>query len=262
MSTSTQEHIAALTESARSHPLYAEVNNPAAVRAFMAHHVVCVWDFMSLVKSLQRDLIGWSLPWLPPRFAGAARLINEIVLDEESDEIGDRHISHFELYLEAMAEAGVDIAPMSRLIDALRRGDEVMAAAEHSGLPGAALRFLRASLEVLDMPLSARVGAFYYGREQLIPQMFTPLLAQLESRALPCASLRTYLSRHIESDGERHGPLSLQLLEQVCGEDADAWAQARGAAVFALEARIALWDAVHARLLAAHDVVEARPQRA
>jgi hypothetical protein len=33
--------------------------------------VICVWDFMSLDKSLHRDIVGWTLPWVPPRNAQA-----------------------------------------------------------------------------------------------------------------------------------------------------------------------------------------------
>ena len=62
-----------------AHPIYARVNDLAALRAFMQHHVFAVWDFMSLLKSLQRRLTSLEVPWLPPEDPEAARLVNEIV---------------------------------------------------------------------------------------------------------------------------------------------------------------------------------------
>ena len=73
-----------------------------------------VWDFMSLLKYLQNALAPAKVPWVPPAFPEAARLINEIVLDEETDtmttcqsKLGEP-MSHFELYLTAMEEIRAD----------------------------------------------------------------------------------------------------------------------------------------------------------
>jgi hypothetical protein len=105
------------------HPLYSSLQGPAEVRIFQQHHVYCVWDFMTLLKALQRRLTCVDLPWLPTPDPAARRLVNEIVLGEESDEDGaGGHCSHFELYLGAMRDAGADTEPIETFLAALRAG--------------------------------------------------------------------------------------------------------------------------------------------
>ena len=55
-----------------------------------------VWDFMSLLKSLQRNLTCVDVPWVPRGPAASRRLINDIVMVEESDQLGGGYTSHFE----------------------------------------------------------------------------------------------------------------------------------------------------------------------
>jgi hypothetical protein len=63
-----------------SHPLYANLDSHRAIVTFMEHHVFAVWDFMSLLKSLQRNLTCVSVPWIPTGPTGSRRLINDIVM--------------------------------------------------------------------------------------------------------------------------------------------------------------------------------------
>src|SRR5258706_12052917 len=95
-------------KSVTGHPIYGALKNHDAIVTFMEHHVFAVWDFMSLLKSLQRNLTCVELPWVPTGPTGSRRLINDIVLVEESDLLGGGFISHFELYLNGMDEAGAD----------------------------------------------------------------------------------------------------------------------------------------------------------
>jgi hypothetical protein len=112
-----------------NHPVYREIDCVESLRVFMEHHVFAVWDFMSLLKALQRRLCCVDVPWLPAADSTATRFINEIVLAEESDEDGQGgFVSHFELYLWAMSRCGADTTAIDRFLAELRLGRSVTAA--------------------------------------------------------------------------------------------------------------------------------------
>lgn len=60
------------------------------------------------------------------------------------------------------------------------------------------------------------------------------------------ATLRTYLSRHVEVDGEERTPMAMQMLVDLCGDDERRWRECAAAAERALTARLRLWDALAA----------------
>ncbi len=239
-----------------AHPLYAAVRDERALRTFMAGHVACVWDFMTLLKALQRQLTCVELPWVPTPDPQARRLVNEIVLDEESDLApGGGHLSHFELYRAAMRDAGADGRPIDALLDGLRAGLLPDAALRRSGLPPAAQAFARATLDVaLSGEVHRIAAAFAWGREDVIPDMFRRLVEALAEREpARWGRLRHYLERHVERDGEAHGPAARALADRLCGNDPRRQAEARATARAALQARLDLWDALLAQVRGAAD---------
>lgn len=233
------------------HALYPRLREPWALRVFMEHHVYAVLDFMSLLKALQRRLTCLETVWIPPADRQAARLVNQIVLGEESDEIpGLGPLSHFELYLEAMGECGADTGPVRALVAGLGAGRDWRAAAGDAGVPAAARDFLATTMqEVETAPDHALAAGFVFGREGLIPAMFRNLVAELHrSRQADLGWMIVYLDRHIQVDSEEHGPAAERLVEHLCGDDPARWADAEAAARRALSARLALWDAIEAGL--------------
>ena len=232
------------------HELYRSFETVEDLQEFMESHVFAVWDFMCLLKTLQRGLTCVDAAWVPSRFPASRRLVNEIVLGEESDLYGTRPVSHFELYVSAMRECGASTRAIDDFLTRLRSGAVWSIALAMSGAPEPAYRFVQSTFSVIEGgKLHEIAAAFTFGREDLIPDMFRGFIreqdAQLSGRL---ATLRWYLDRHIEVDGEDHGPMALQMVSELCGNDAIKWGEAADAAETALRARIALWDGITASL--------------
>ena len=232
------------------HPLYASLDSHPAIVTFLEHHVFAVWDFMSLLKSLQRQLTCVQVPWVPSGPTGSRRLINDIVLVEESDELRGGFISHFELYVEGMAEAGADTTVITGFIELIRAGHGVPEALAQVPVPGPAAEFVRTTWQFIESaPVHSQAAAFAFGREDLIPDMFQQVIA-VKERGHKLDTFVDYLARHIEVDGEEHTPMAMQMLADLCGDDDTKWQQCAATVNQALTARYQLWDGILAAIKA------------
>jgi len=236
-----------LKDALLDHAIYREINSLAALRLFMEHHVFAVWDFMSLLKAIQRRLCCVGVPWLPPDDADNVRFVNEIVLAEESDEDGrGGFVSHFGLYLRVMAGCGADTASIDKFLGELRRGKSVSAALGSVGVAECVCCFVRQTFAFIEGGnLCAIASAFTFGREDLLPAILRRIVDELNVEAGGgLEDFKYYLDRHIGLDGEEHGPLANRLLLSLCGSDESRWRLAEQAAVDCLEARQGLWDGI------------------
>ena len=229
-----------------AHPLFANKLEPKHMCKFMESHIFAVWGFMSILKSLQKMITPNSLPWMPNKNTknGLVNFVNEIILCEESDFIeGIGFISHFEIYLLAMENMGAKTDQLNKLtsritdkgyneiyLDDVDTSDEVKS-------------FLKHDLEVsMRGTLPEIIGAFTLGREKIIPNMFGYILPAIKETSTS-KYLITYLERHIDIDGDRHGPLSMKLLNASC--DKEQLSIAYAAAIKSLELRLLVWDKIY-----------------
>jgi len=242
-----KDQIEPLRKQLIDHSLYKNIQSINELAVFMEHHVFAVWDFMSLLKSLQQSLTCTTLPWMPVGNANTRYLINEIVTGEESDidENGNR-VSHFELYLRAMEQAGCRANAITALFKELSHGKGITDALAISAIPLAVRNFVQHTFDVIDTDKDyLQAAVFTFGREDLIPGMFINMVKEI-NKQLPgkVNVLLYYLERHIEVDGDHHSQLAYQMTADLCGEDDDKWSEATAAVKEALQARIALWDGI------------------
>ncbi|MGC6479813.1 MAG: DUF3050 domain-containing protein [Flavobacteriaceae bacterium] len=242
-----EKELAPLRNSLVEHPLYRQIDTIGAIRILMEDHVFAVWDFMSLVKKLQRDLSCTQLPWLPTKSAAAGRLINEIVWGEETDL--NRHgqvQSHFEMYRDAMNNMGADTTAIDTFLGKLREGMDIYEAIDSLDKAPYIKDFLAFTFDVIASDKTHVVAAvFTFGREDLIPDMFVEIVKNIQKdQNENLLDLIYYLERHIELDGDEHGPMALQMIENLCGTDPEKLYEAIRAAQQALQMRINLWDGI------------------
>ena len=234
------------------HPVFESLATLYDLRRFMRAHVFAVWDFMSLLKRLQRDLTCVNVPWVPPRDTIAARLINEIVLGEESDIAPNGEpMSHLDLYLAAMREVGAETAEFEHFMQLVANGVDAGDALIAVGAPEHVRAFVTQTLKTAmrDSTLGV-LASFFHGRENVIPRMFSGLLQRWNIAERQAPMFVFYLKRHIEVDGESHGPMAQRIIERAMGDDPVRYQLVVHSALESMKARIALWDGVRAAMLA------------
>ncbi len=232
---SYRENLSELQEGLCQHEVYQKLVDLPSLRHFMSYHVFAVWDFMSLLKALQKEITCVSVPWTPsPYSAELVRFINQIVLGEESDLDKSGHaVSHFELYLQGMKEVG---ASPSALYDFL---PELNVDTLRPGVREFVKENLRLAREGDPVEVAA---SFFFGREKLIPSMFTSMVEILKKENVEAPTFLYYLERHIQVDGEEHGPLAMRCLDALIQGSKEKEAMAMKAGLNALHLRKKLWD--------------------
>ena len=241
-----RKKVAPLHDALLKHPIYAEVDSLSRLREFMQIHVFAVWDFMSLVKRLQRELTSTSLPWMPPVRSRIARFANEVVLGEESDLGPDgKPVSHFELYMQAMDEIGADTTLIKSFMSQIDLGAQWEDVLEEMNVPPGVAEFVNETLGcAIHGSLVEVASFFFFGREDVIPEMFERLLKSWGDAKAEVPHFAYYLQRHIELDGDSHGPWAREMLTALAGQSESNWKEAAGAAERAITSRIKLWDSV------------------
>ena len=242
------DEIQPLRDQLKKHELYNSLNSIEDIQTFMEYHVYAVWDFMSLLKALQNLLTNTKIPWIPNKDSVTARFINQIVLDEESDFNHDGEPkSHFEMYLEAMEEIQADTDPICDFLRGLIESEDIEKHIKNHNIDHSIKSFLNFSFQTIEGWKAHEIAAaFTFGREEIIPNMFFEIIEQTEkSNNLSLNKINYYLQRHIDLDGEEHGPLAHKMIIHLCENDQKKWEEVIEVSKNSLKERIQLWDFIN-----------------
>ncbi|MFY0482726.1 DUF3050 domain-containing protein [Flavobacterium sp. PLA-1-15] len=242
-----------------NHPLYKKVQNLDDLHRFLESHVYAVWDFMSLLKALQSKLTSTTTPWVPVGNPEIRYLINEIVLAEETDLNRDgKRQSHYEMYIDAMKDCGANVSEIESFLENVISTKNIFVAIKQSDLHPMIKEFLTFTFSVIEEGKPHEIAAaFTFGREDLIPSMFTEILRNFQNNFpdVDLSKLIYYFERHIELDADEHGPMAMQMIEELCGNNENHWDEVKNISIQALDTRIGLWNAIE-------ELIEMKPELA
>ena len=240
------QNLKPLKNKLKNHSLYNSIESVDDLKIFSNAHVYAVWDFMSLLKFLQINLTTISIPWYPSNNTSTAKLINEIVAGEETDENEfGKPMSHFEMYLDSIESFGVKTDSILNNINSIKSLDTIQNEIEKLEIKDYIKEFLKFTFSVINNGKIHEVAAvFTFGREDLIPDMFMPLLEGINSKNNELNKLIYYFKRHIEVDGDMHGPMAMEMLKYLCKDDEEKILEAKLISEKALLSRISFWDGI------------------
>ena len=244
------QNLEPLKDKLKNHSLYSSISDVEDLKIFSKAHVYAVWDFMSLLKFLQIKLTSTSLPWFPSKNTTTAKLINEIVAGEETDEDQNgKPMSHFEMYIDSIQEFGINTNKILNNIHSLDNLDSIEDDLDRLDIEDYVKNFLKFTFSVIKRGNVHEVASvFTFGREDLIPDMFIPLIEGINTENNDLNKLIYYFKRHIEVDGDMHGPMSMEMLSYLCDNDPQKIADSISISEEALLARISLWNGIETEI--------------
>jgi hypothetical protein len=151
-----------------------------------------------------------------------------------------------------MKECGASTQTIDLLVASVASGGDYWSVIET--LPTPVKNFVKTTLNIALYGEDYEVAAaFTIGRENLIPSMFIEFVEKVSS-AHPeeMDTLLHYFQRHIDVDGDDHGPLALKMLLRLCDNDSTKIARVIQIAEQVLASRLQLWDGAMAAMESEH----------
>ena len=149
-----------------------------------------------------------------------------------------------------MKKIGSDTSKINEFIDEVIKSKSHKKAVKKCSIPNGISDFLDFTFETIESNKPHIIASvFTFGREDLIPDMFINIIKTLNKKnETKIGDLLYYLERHIEMDGDEHGPMALQMISELCKDDENKWKEATEMSKKALEMRIKLWDYIETSL--------------
>jgi hypothetical protein len=157
-----------------------------------------------------------------------------------------------------MGDIGASTRQFEKFRSLVLIGVPVEVALARTGAPRHVQAFVAHTMALANSGSTEEVlAAFFYGREDIIPEMFRRLLDTFYGARHNDDRLRHfiyYIDRHIELDGDSHGPKGRELLEDLLAKSPHTRVRALRAACSSIKARIGLWNGTLSKLRDSHRV--------
>ncbi|MGE0171483.1 MAG: DUF3050 domain-containing protein [Oligoflexales bacterium] len=243
------------------HQLYHAIADVRGLKYFMERHVICMWSYNSLIKSLYQDIARVALPLNSSVYKNALRLISQIMLGEEVEDLGDGYLaSHLELYLDAMQDLECDTSSVFAFFDLIEKGMPLAKAAKLANFSSEVNCYLGQTIHNLSQPAHVKAALLYFEAEPFVPENFYEDLAEMTRKnGFPFCS--EYFERL--GDGCRDNNLSLMhaLAESLCLSDKDLKEEAEKACEALLGEKVRLWNGISHSLADQNEAHFVEPRR-
>ena len=155
-----------------------------------------------------------------------------VVLEEESDVDKENNpLSHYEMYIDAMKQCGANTSAIESFVANVSATNipSLTIAVNISGI--------RSSLPKVNAEAILCVSLLSITSKVVFKKASTPSL-----------TIGIFVAETFELDGGEHGPLALELISNLCGDDDNKWKEVEETAIACLVARKKLWDSILADL--------------
>jgi hypothetical protein len=235
-----------------NHQVYKEIENLDDLNLFLEYHVFFVWDQMSSLKAMQKDLTCMNVPWVPKRSPQTRKYINELVLNAEgNDLISETVLSEYESYLELMRESDADSSSIERLEKSINRGENFKDLLDHLDMPKVVKSYLDFTYKTIESKDAHKIAAnFVFGKQSLIPHRLVKLLNELNKKFPVDLSLQIkYFESKVMKETGKIEDVAKKIFEELCGHDEEKWDDVAEVAERTLERRLQLWDDIKNAIL-------------
>ena len=235
--------------------LFEQTFETSKVKIFMDSHVFAIWDYLTILKALQRKLASKNIRLLDQDVPDLPFLINQIVINEEIEEESSQEylsaLGVYQLYINTMKEIGADINPITNFVESIKNEKYWKDALKETKslyryLPITTYDYLEHNLSVVDYAkIHELAGVFFFGRED-IHCKFNLFLRGNQENAKNFSNLKNFLQRHIDDDAKNKNPiLGEYILNLLCKNDETKWKEVETSVIEAIKKRNEFLDGIN-----------------
>ena len=247
-----QNSIAPFNSKLINHKIYGQISDMRKTKIFMESHVFSVWEYLTMLKALQRELATRDISFLHENVPDLPYLINQIVLNEEiEEESRGEYLSAmglYQLYINSMDEIGADSNPIKYFVDCIKVNknwnntirDTIT---RFDNIPIQTYEYLNYNLKMIELSeIHELAGIFFFGREDINSKFILLIKSNIEHEK-SLSNLKNIIKRHVDDDSKNKNPILGEYINNIlCKDDDKKWKKVEISVIEAIKKRIELWD--------------------